>query len=159
MDGWIKAMKFGKQWSWSPWLGRQLAAQTPEASTSAEAYVVAVPMWWSRRWGRGFNQSHLMAHAFAKAKGYPCVPLLKRTHSTPPQTSVVASARDTNVRQSFRIEPVTLEGATVFLIDDVKTTGATASACARLLRQAGAEHIHLVVAAVADPRGKDFKEK
>jgi len=159
LDAWIKAMKFGRQWSWAPWFGRQLATIIDAKGAGEKVIVVAVPMWWSRRWFRGFNQAHLMAHALAKHSQLACPPLLKRTHATPPQTSVVASARDANVRKSFAIAPVDLSDTAVILVDDVKTTGATAGACAKLLRQAGATHIHLAVAAVADPKGKDFKAK
>lgn len=49
-----------------------------------------------------------------------------------------------------------LEGRDVILIDDVKTTGATLSQCARLLRSHGARTIQVAVAAVGDPRGQDF---
>ena len=55
------------------------------------------------------------------------------------------------------IEPVDLSGWDVWLIDDVKTSGATLEACIRLLRKHGAGRVHVAVAAVADPKHGDFK--
>ncbi|MCC7203647.1 MAG: ComF family protein, partial [Phycisphaeraceae bacterium] len=111
--------------------------------------VCPVPMHWMRRWKRGYNQSFLIAEALARQTGYPLVELLRRTRRTPPQTAVTHSMRRANVRGSFAIRPVDAAGWTIWLVDDVKTTGATARACATLLRQAGAEHVNLAVVAVA----------
>jgi predicted amidophosphoribosyltransferase len=52
---------------------------------------------------------------------------------------------------------VDLSGYEIILIDDVKTSGATLSACTRLLKQAGARGIHAAVVAVADPKGQGFR--
>ena len=61
------------------------------------------------------------------------------------------------MRNSFAIEAVDLTGHEVLLIDDVKTTGATLSACTRLLKQAGALSVHVAVIAVADPKGAGYQ--
>ncbi|MEM1107194.1 MAG: ComF family protein [Planctomycetota bacterium] len=159
MDGWIKAMKFGKQWSWCPWLGEQLAERVGTPLDEEKIVVCPVPMPWLRRWSRGFNQAKLMAEALAKARGYSCVEVLKRTRHTAPQTTVAASQRPANVRGSLALRPVDLSGYDVILVDDIKTTGATLTACTHLLQKAGARSVHAAVAAVADPKGQDFKAK
>ncbi|MEO1235351.1 MAG: phosphoribosyltransferase family protein [Planctomycetota bacterium] len=159
MDAWIKAMKFGRQWSWGRWLGERLAERVGEPFALDRVVVVPVPMPWLRRWRRGFNQAQLMADALADARGFPCVPALRRTRHTAPQTSVAASQREANIRGSLAAHPVDLTGHEVVLVDDVKTTGATLAACTRLLKKAGARSVHAAVAAVADPKGQDFKAK
>ena len=153
IDGWVRAMKFGGQWSWAPWLGAQLADQLDAPFDPAKAIVAPVPMHWARRWRRGFNQADLAARALARARGWRYAPLLGRTRHTHPQTAVVPSGRHANIRNSVAARAVDLTGWQVILVDDVKTTGATAGLCSRLLRAQGARSIHLAVAAVAEPKG------
>ena len=155
MEDWIKAMKFGRQWPWAKWLGGHLADRLPQPVEPGKIVIVAVPMHWARRWRRGFNQAELMAKVIGKQHGWPVLPLLRRTRHTQPQPAVAASARHLNVRDSFAMHGVDLTGYQVVLVDDIKTTGATANVCCKLLTKAGARSIHLAVAAVADPGGKD----
>src|SRR5690606_12095934 len=103
-----------------------------------------------------YNQADLMARALATTRGWPVAPILHRTRHTHPQTSVNFSDRPRNIANSFEIAAVDLRGHAVVLVDDVKTSGATLAACARLLRRAHAERVHVAVAAVADPKGGDF---
>ena len=159
MDGWVKQMKFGRQWSWAPHLGRLLAERVGEPIEQDKVVVTYVPMHWRRRWRRGFNQAELMAKALAKAHGWPVVSLIRRTIWTPPQPSVLASQRDANVKQSFALREVDLEGWQVLLVDDIKTSGSTLDACCKLMKGAGARSIQVAVAAVADPMGTKFKKK
>ncbi|MEL7089903.1 MAG: ComF family protein [Planctomycetota bacterium] len=157
MDGWIKAMKFGSQWDWGRFLGKHLAQAIGSPFDAERVVVCPVPMPWLRRWGRGFNQARLMAEALAKTRGLPCIELLRRTRHTAPQTTVAPSQRPANVRGSLAMRDIDLTGYEVWLIDDVKTTGSTLQACTRLLRKAGARSVHAAVAAVADPKGQNFR--
>lgn len=157
MSLWICQAKFSKQWRRATWLGEQLAEQLPSPFDPARVVVCPVPMYWSRRWWRGYNQADLMAQAIAKAHGWPIAPLLQRTRRTLPQTSIAVSQRPANVRGAFEMQPVDLTGYEVILVDDVKTTGSTAGLCAKLLTKAGAKSVQLAVAAVADVRGSGFR--
>lgn len=159
VDGWLKQMKFARQWSWAPHLGRLLAHRVGEPIDPNKTVVTYVPMHWRRRWRRGFNQAQLMAESLGKERGWPTFALLKRSAWTPPQPSVIPSQREANVRQSFAIRSVDLTGFQVILVDDIKTSGATLSACCKLLKQSGATSIHIAVATVADPKGVKFKRK
>lgn len=159
IDGWLKQMKFGRQWSWAPHLGRLLAERVGEPIEADKIVVTYVPMHWRRRWRRGFNQAQLMAEALAQSRGWPVVPMIQRTLWTPPQPSVVASQREANVKRSFAMREVDLSGWQVLLIDDIKTSGATLGACCKLMRSAGARSIQVAVAAVADPKGTGFRKK
>lgn len=157
---WIVGMKFAGQWPWAKWFGRRLARAAGRwagAQHQQQVVVCPVPLHWGRRLRRGYDQSYLMARGFAQMRGWPVVRLIRKARYTRPQTALSASMRIANVRGSFKVKPLDLSGWTVWLVDDVKTTGATLSVCARLLRKAGADRIHVAVAAVADPAGTDFK--
>lgn len=136
-------------------------SNSPPAARHADVRtaVCPVPMPRLRQWWRGFNQSHLIASAIAQRGKLPFAALLRRRGWQAPQTTLVASQRDANVRHCFELTDVDLTGCHIVLVDDVKTTGATLGACARLLRRAGASRITCAVAAVADPKHADFKVK
>jgi ComF family protein len=150
---WVVEMKFQRAWQWGEWFGRQLAEATSRVRIDGPEVVTSVPLHWRRRWSRGYDQSLLIARAFADAKGVPLAPLLIRRRYTQPQSDLHSHhARLKNVRQAFSPRRVSLAGMTVWLIDDVKTSGSTLRQCSRLLRAMGAERVNLSVIAVADPK-------
>jgi ComF family protein len=109
--------------------------------------VVPVPLHWRRRWSRGYNQAEVLAAAWAKALGKPLRHRwLRRRRPTEFQTSLTKTARQDNVRGAFSIRSdPSIRGACILLIDDVLTTGATASEAARALKQAGAKQVFVAV--------------
>jgi ComF family protein len=115
--------------------------------------IVPVPLHWWRRLTRGYNQSEVLAWSMAKHLRLPCHPRwLRRVRNTPQQVGQSATARRENVRNAF-FAPARAEvrGRTILLVDDVSTTGNTASDAARALRGAGAARI--VVAVLAGGHG------
>jgi ComF family protein len=149
---WIQAFKFSRQWYWAPYLAEAMAQRIDVSPDPANCAVVPVPMPTLRRWKRGFNQSHLLAQHIARVRKVTLADVLYRVKYAQPQTNLdTAASRLRNVKDNFGIADVDLTGWHVWLIDDVKTTGATANACARLLKQAGAASVHLAVIAVANP--------
>lgn len=111
--------------------------------------VVPVPMHWRRRLQRGVNAPVILAERLADRLQLPlATDLLRRTRHTRPQFSVPPSQRRANVRNAFDVRAgYYLDGARVLLVDDILTTGSTASAAARSLKHAGAAHVAVVVAA------------
>jgi ComF family protein len=111
--------------------------------------VVPVPLHWYRQWRRGYNQSEVLARALARELHIPCRQRwLKRVKWADPQTQQTPAGRRQNVRQAFAVRPgVALRGATVILVDDVITTGSTASEAAGSLRAGGAAAITVAVLA------------
>lgn len=114
--------------------------------------VVAVPMHWRRRWSRGFNQSELLARQIAKRWNIPLRPLLRRRKATSPQVRLSNAKRRANLAGAFAFRGKLPANARVLLVDDVVTTGATAAACARVLKRAGAAHVALATVARTDRR-------
>lgn len=114
--------------------------------------LVPVPLHRSRRRARGFNQSELLAAEISRCFGTPMVAvLLRRTRPTETQTGLTHRQRRLNVRGAFAVvRAEAVAGKHIALIDDVVTTGATAGACARVLKRAGAERV--VVLALARAR-------
>jgi ComF family protein len=98
--------------------------------------VVPIPIHWSRRCSRGFNQSELLSEALLNVDRT----VLKRIRRTKPQTRLSREARMDNLAGAFRASTA-VEGKSILLIDDVITSGETARECARALAAAGATKI------------------
>ena len=116
--------------------------------------IVPVPLHWSRRLLRGFNQSAVMARACRPAK-IPVIHTLKRIRRTRPQPVVEnLKARSRNVAGAFALRGRRdLAGRTICLIDDIRTTGATLNECARVLREQGrVARVYALVLAVTECR-------
>jgi ComF family protein len=114
--------------------------------------VVAVPLHPWRRLVRGYNQSEALARGLCGRLSLPLRPWLRRVRHTPTQTGRPASARRANVRGAFAVRRgAVVAGRTVLLMDDVMTTGATASEAARALMSAGARAVTVAVLARAEP--------
>ncbi len=112
--------------------------------------VVPVPLHPWRLWRRRYNQSAELARRLARDWNMACDPLaLARSRSTPSQGAMSsAKARRRNVQRAFRVpDPAKVAGRRVLLLDDVLTTGATAEACARALKRAGAHEVHVLALA------------
>jgi ComF family protein len=155
----IHALKYRKRRMIAPVLARRMRTDCAEALAGADA-VVPIPMHWWRLWDRGFNQ----ADDIAIHLGVPVWRALRRQRGGPPQASLPAAARFQNAEGAYavaRAEPFRgtrrrprLVGASLVLVDDVVTTGATLEACAAILVAAGATRVTAVTAAraVAAPR-------
>ena len=116
--------------------------------------IVPVPMFYRRRWGRGFNQAESIGRGLGEVLRLPCRPELLRRHrhTPPPARRRDAGQRLANVRGAFAAQdPAALKGRRVLLVDDVMTTGATVASCAEALKEGGAEEIHIVTVARAGP--------
>jgi ComF family protein len=111
--------------------------------------LVPVPLHARRERERGFNQAHLIARRLGRAWGCPVRPdVLARVVATASQTTLDGTARLANVREAFRLRrPDVVAGRHVVLVDDILTTGATASACARALEAGGPATIGVVAVA------------
>ena len=110
--------------------------------------LVPVPLHPRRLRERGFNQSEIIAKAFALASGATFSSTLTRRGMRPPQASLDAFDRARNIRKTFTCsDPASVRGRLVFIIDDVATTGSTLDECGRVLKNAGAAEVWGIVLA------------
>lgn len=116
-------------------------------------HIVPVPMYWQRRFMRGFNQSAALARELAKLMDVPMLEALRKRRNTKQQARLKYEKRLENLQGSYAAK-ARLDGKSILLVDDVYTSGATAEACAEVLRSAGAKNIYLVTYAVAHPKKK-----
>lgn len=113
-------------------------------------FFVPVPLHWTRRLRRGYNQSLLLAKTLKRPTAKISTELvrIRRTKSQPTMASPAARAR--NVAGAFAVRRGhKFKGAKICLIDDIKTTGATLNECAKTLKEAGASKVFALVLAVA----------
>lgn len=150
-------LKYGGRPGVAETLGRFM--QRHIADFGPEALLVPVPLHRWRIWGRGYNQSALLANALAKRPGLKTeLDLLRRIKATPPLKGLGRRERALAVRGAFRMSErgkEKVKGRTVILVDDVYTTGATASACARILKRSGAAAVNIICWARVVPGESD----
>ena len=113
-----------------------------------DALLVPVPLHRWRIWKRGYNQSAVIARALSCHSGVPVeLDALRRVRATPPLKGLGRRERALAVRGVFKVAPELRErlaGRCVILVDDVFTSGATASACARALKRGGAAWVEVL---------------
>jgi ComF family protein len=101
---------------------------------------------------RHFNQSAVLAAELSRRTGVPMQPmLLKRVRWTKSQVGMTRDQRRRNIAGAFAVpghQRSRIEGRNILLIDDVITTGATANACARALKRAGAAQVDVLALAL-----------
>jgi ComF family protein len=115
--------------------------------------VIPVPLHRSKLRERGFNQAELIARAAIKISPSRdrlrlCPGVLERTRDTASQIGLTSHQRRLNLRGAFRVAQIeAAKGREVLVVDDVFTTGATVSECARVLRRAGATKVWVATVA------------
>ncbi|MCR5808424.1 MAG: ComF family protein, partial [Clostridiales bacterium] len=113
--------------------------------------VVPVPLHCKRIKKRGFNQSELIAKHLCENKGLKLdTSLLIRGVDTKQQARMTEAGRKRNVKGAF-IADDRCRGASVLLLDDVCTTGATLSECAKELKKHGCEKVYAVTVCFVKP--------
>lgn len=133
-------------------LTRLLLDAQRRAPIKSANLIVPVPLHPMRERERGFNQASLLARALARLSGLPLDDhsVVRRLHTERHRAAMDAKARRKSVAEAFAARhPKLVAGQRVLLIDDVFTTGATVSACASALKDAGAEEVFVLTVARA----------
>ena len=136
-------LKYGRKVAIARTMARYMA---PLVSRADDAVLVPVPLHRARLWQRGFNQSALVARELARRLSIPSnATSLRRVKRTPPLKGMSPLQRRKTVAGAFKVpDKSAVAGKTIILVDDVLTTGSTAEACARALKQAGAARVELI---------------
>ena len=147
----VHALKYRGVSSLAPFMALPMADMLAQWAPEVD-YIVPVPLFGTRKRVRGYNQSELLAREISRQTGLPVASkTLVRRRATPPQARQTGyDARLANMEDAFAAGPGALRGGNVLLVDDVMTTGATLSACARVLLQEGADHVFALTYARED---------
>jgi ComF family protein len=137
-------LKYGRKVAIARTMARYMAPLVEHSD--GDRILVPVPLHRVRLWGRGFNQSALVARELSRRLRMKMeLFALRRTRRTPPLKGMGLLQRRRAVAGAFKVlDPARVKGKTVILVDDVLTTGSTAEACARTLKRAGAARVELI---------------
>ena len=139
----VLSFKRGRRIALAPLMARLMAARMTSADSGW--LLVPVPLHRWRLWRRGFNQAALLASEIARIKGMTLeVDALLRTKATPTLGGLGSKARARALAGAISVNPRRagrLKGASIVLVDDVLTSGATSGACVRALKRAGAQRV------------------
>lgn len=147
-DSMLRYKFYGRR-SYGEVYGRLLAMKLHREPLCQYDILTWVPVSNRRKWKRGYDQVELIARSAASELGTAATPVLKKIRHNKPQSRLPdVSHRRANVLGAFTvIDPSAILGKRVLLLDDIITTGATVSECARTLLTAGAKEVHCAAVA------------
>lgn len=148
----VHALKYENNQSLGDFFSQMLVSLISKENWQLDM-VTPVPLSAQRYRERGYNQSSLLAKPLAarlKVKFNPFA--VRRIRHTPSQVGLSAEERRQNVIGAFQAENALVYRKSVLLVDDVMTTGATMTACAQAVRDAGARPVYCVTLARHLPR-------
>ena len=150
----VQRYKFAPAPAYGRPFGLLMAQCARDQGVEAEL-VTWAPLSKKRRRKRGFDQGELLARTVGECLALPVLPLLEKSRHTVPQSSLPdGAARRANALGAYSLLPGgRIEGGRVLLVDDVVTSGATLSECARLLCQGGAKQVLCLTLAQAGEGG------
>ena len=160
-DGKIKGIIHGLKYGNKKYLAEPLAIFMADKYTNEKLFadlIIPVPLCSRRLNERGYNQSLLLANAFGKIKKIKVdADAFIRIKETPPQTNLDFMERQSNLVNAFKVfNKKLVKGKSILLIDDVFTTGATATECAKMLKKAGASCVYVLTVAHTNKSQENF---
>lgn len=148
VDRALKALKFKRQLWYAPAFAELLLPVLQQEFSACDA-LLPVPLHHWRLARRGFNQATEICRPLAALTGLRIVTDVQRVKATRPQSGLNATERKRNLRHAFAL-PELLTCRYPLVIDDVITTGATATQLANMLLRAGAQSVHVLAVARVD---------
>lgn len=137
----VHAFKYHGKTGLKKYFGRLIQQSIIKADLKPDV-ITFIPMHWTRLLVRGYNQSALIARELAKLTGIRAdFDVLVKIRNTKTQAGMDRKSRRKNIKGSFLAKGV--KGLSVLVVDDVITTGETAGAAARALKDAGADKVFI----------------
>ncbi len=148
MAGLIKRYKYNNQPYMCATFAHMLSQKYKEIGFDVDC-VIPVPISKQRKRQRGYNQSELIAKIFAEENHLPLIlDVLLKDKETEHQADLNYEDRQKNIVGSFKVKnKQKIAGKNVLIIDDVFTTGATTSACAKVLKKAKVQSVSVLCVA------------
>ena len=113
--------------------------------------VTFIPQTAKEKEKRGYNQGETLANSVAEIINLPCKPLLRKLYETERQHNLLKVERSGNIFGVFDVcDKASVDGKSILLIDDIKTSGATLNECAKMLVLNNAKSVFCAVIAVAE---------
>ena len=132
--------------------GKMLGKRLSDSKLFSDAdAIIPVPLHWTRKWKRGYNQAEVIAYGIAEEMGVPVLTdILKRYRRTQTQTKLDIEGKSRNVHNAFKVHKCPPAGLRhVILVDDVFTTGSTLFACFTALRSVFPPSVRISAATLA----------
>ncbi len=147
----ILRFKFSKRRSYANAYGRYLAMKLMTIGKTDFDLLTWVTTGRKRKRKRGYDHAELIARSVAKELGVEAIRVLKKIRNTAPQSTFsTAAQRRANILGAYKVsDPRLVANKRILVIDDIITTGATASECAKTLLTAGAKEVRFAAVAVA----------
>ncbi len=140
----VEFFKFRGLKDLAPLMAEQISKNIP-ASVWTNATLVPIPLHWTRKFWRGFNQSELLAREIALQTKRPISMGLQRIRKTKQQAKLSKAERQQNLKNAFVWDSRSSIPAKIILVDDVVASGSTLDEAARALKQAGCKSVIAVV--------------
>jgi ComF family protein len=146
----VRDFKFKRSLAAGQLLADEMTTILPRFQASRPDLILPVPLHFTRRLKRGFNQAEFLARQVAKKGEIPFeTRILRRIKRTGAQSGLSRKERKTNIKGAFDCK--SLQGLKIVLVDDVLTTGTTLTECCKAVKAAGAVSVSVWVAARVPP--------
>jgi ComF family protein len=149
----IHALKYQHKFRTGIFLGRKAGEyfQNDIADWGIDL-IIPIPLHRLKKAERGYNQSYYIAKGISLATGIPVrEDIVYRKKNTLSQTTMDRLEREGNMMNAFTLKKISLlKNKNILLIDDVITTGSTLNECAGIIKEAGAENVFAISAALAE---------
>ncbi len=147
-------LKYNGAIAMGKYFARALARKIKKSPLYADVdLIIPVPLYWFRKWKRGYNQAEIIAKEVSKELDVPMdTKTLKRLRNTTTQTKLEVADKSANVDRAFKasiVDKTLCERRHILIIDDVFTTGSTLASCQWELRKILGPDVRISVATLA----------